>query len=250
MFRGWTQRRGKKREGELHDGWNLKLQTVLKTVCVQWHETDKQRECIQVQPALLQNKKRESGFDLELMNLHRQSLVCLLSSTSHWAAAYRKLRLPETNSFLCSLMSYMKVNLLSHWFRLQFSKEPHKCLICRYPGEWLHQRQLHWWIQEAECLHCYSRATSRDIWGLLENGVGAAGCLCCHDDPPGGEVTGKKSGLYLLTQINNIYYVELCLSLPVSFRCCLVNKCNEFEEYCCFGPIWKQSLWWWFPFIR
>lgn len=128
-------------------------------------------------------------------------------------AAWWKLRVPETNSFLCSLMSYMKVNLLSHWFRLPFSKEPHKCLICRYPGEWLHQCQLHWWIQEAECLHCYPRATSRIIWGLLEDGVGAAGCLCCHDDPSGGEVAGKKEGL--ITKINCLYFVDLCLSLPM-----------------------------------
>lgn len=56
------------------------------TNCVQWHETDKHRECIQVQPALLQNKEEGNGFDLELMNLHRQILVCLLSSTSHPAA--------------------------------------------------------------------------------------------------------------------------------------------------------------------
>ena len=54
---------------------------------VQWHETDKQRECIQVQPALLQNKKGENGFDLELMNLHRRSLVCLSPSARHPAAA-------------------------------------------------------------------------------------------------------------------------------------------------------------------
>lgn len=78
--------RGAVCKGGVHDRWNLNLQTLLQTNCVQWHETDKQRGCIQVHPALLQYKTEASGFDLELMNVHRQNLVCLLSSTSHPAA--------------------------------------------------------------------------------------------------------------------------------------------------------------------
>lgn len=67
------------------------------------------------------------------------------------------------------------------------------CVSCRYPGERLHQRQLHRWLQEAERLHRYPGATGGDFRGLLEDGVGAAGRLCRHDDASGREVAGEDT---------------------------------------------------------
>ena len=66
------------------------------------------------------------------------------------------------------------------------------CSQTRHHRQRLHQLQLHRWLQEAERLHRHPGAVTRDLRGLLEDGVGAAGGHSGHDDPARGEVTGQS----------------------------------------------------------
>ena len=68
--------------------------------------------------------------------------------------------------------------------------------------QWLHQRQLHRWLQEAECLHRHTGASAGDIERLLEDGMGAKIQHHRHDDQTGGEVTGKKRDYDLIWNID------------------------------------------------
>ena len=66
------------------------------------------------------------------------------------------------------------------------------CSQTRHHGQRLHQLQLHRWLQEAERLHRHPGAVTGDLRRLLEDGVGAAGGHCGHDDQARGEVTGQS----------------------------------------------------------
>lgn len=99
-----TLSRGRGLVGWSADGLNLKFQTPPQTGRVQRRETDKQRGCIRVQPALSANKRdgagRENRFDRELMNSPRHAPVCLLSHASPPAAVCRRQQLPATAHFV------------------------------------------------------------------------------------------------------------------------------------------------------
>lgn len=61
----------------------------------------------------------------------------------------------------------------------------------RNSWQWLHQWQLHWRLQKAECLYCHTGTPTRDTEWLLEDGVGAKDLYHCDDDPSRRKVKGS-----------------------------------------------------------
>lgn len=61
----------------------------------------------------------------------------------------------------------------------------------RYSWQWLHQWELHRWLQKAECLYCHTGTPTRDTEWLLEDGVGAKDLYHCDDDPSRRKVKGS-----------------------------------------------------------
>lgn len=77
-------------------------------------------------------------------------------------------------------------------YQLQLTTQVIPHFFFRYPRKWLHQCQLHRWLQETECVHRHPRISARDIWWILEDDLGAEECHHRHDDQTGGEVQGKR----------------------------------------------------------
>lgn len=78
------------------------------------------------------------------------------------------------------------------------------CVSSRSSWQRLHQRKLHRWLQKAECLHRHTGATAGDTKWFLEDGVGAEIQYYRHDDPTGGEVTGKDSDSQHMVHVTRV----------------------------------------------
>lgn len=89
----------------------------------------------------------------------------------------------ESNLLKCSLLLEFPSFFI---FTLLTSYRP-----IRSSGQWLHQRELHRWLQEAERLHRHPGAAAGDADRLLEDGVGAENLHHRYDDQAGGEITGE-----------------------------------------------------------
>lgn len=81
---------------------------------------------------------------------------------------------------------------LQNYFAYRLPCHSNLASFFRYPWEWLHQCQLHWWLPEAECLHRHTRISARDVWRILEDDLGAEERHHRHDDEAWGEVQGES----------------------------------------------------------
>lgn len=75
-----------------------------------------------------------------------------------------------------------------------FQRQIHNpsCDFPRNPRQWLHQCELHRWLQEAECVHRHPGVPARDVWWILEDDLGAEERHYCHDDKTGRKIQGEN----------------------------------------------------------
>lgn len=104
--------------------WNWKL--FPQTFFVQWHETDKLFECIQVQPVFWQKKKTRGRMDLIWSSgfyTVKAFFVCSSPTAVFW-----KPRLLESDRLLCCLMWYTEVNSVCCHMQISVQQKLHRCL--------------------------------------------------------------------------------------------------------------------------
>lgn len=89
----------------------------------------------------------------------------------------------------------------------------------RNSWQWLHQWQLHWWLQKAECLYCHTGTPARDTEWFLEDGVGAKDLYHCDDDPSRRKVKGSCLPLCVCVCDYTVCFLPFCIfvSLLLSF---------------------------------